>query len=309
MFDICNLDLIYNREYEYSLPRSILEGYLSGKAFDYNTEYTKEELDALKRDVNEIFQRIISTVVPQGKPLAIITAGAPGAGKTTLLKEDLKGKERQFAYVDPDDVCLKQMTSTYVADITKDSSVEGRKAAYKKWRPGSNAAAQLIMAHLVKQKISFYFGATSTHPSTGKLFAFLNSQGYNIRLLHVSAPDDVRWKSVLERDKTFIQTTEEDVRQKGELLPQRIRDTYLKYSRQIDFYYRDQVNAKAVKTATWSKNDDGSCHLRIIDIGVYSRIKDLHDQALKPSLLNALLPSLAWENTVEEGVTKALDCI
>ena len=50
------------------------------------------------------------------------------------------------------------------------------------------------------------------------------------------APDDVRWACVKQRDKTFAQTTEQDVIEKGLLLPQRINDMFLAYADRIDFY-------------------------------------------------------------------------
>jgi hypothetical protein len=54
-------------------------------------------------------------------------------------------------------------------------------------------------------------------------------------LIHVSAPDDVRWGSIQERDKTFVQTTEQDIKEKWLLLPQRINDTFLKYADRLSF--------------------------------------------------------------------------
>lgn len=87
--DVCKLSLIYNENYQYSLPQKVLESFLSGKAFDNSEAYTKEEAERLRKDINEIYQSIMA-----GKPdrtqLAIITAGAPGAGKTIKLRQDLE---------------------------------------------------------------------------------------------------------------------------------------------------------------------------------------------------------------------------
>lgn len=46
-----------------------------------------------------------------------------------------------------------------------------------------------------------------------------------------------------------VQTTEQDVREKGLLLSQRINDTFLKYVDEIKFYYRDGVKQDAVLAA------------------------------------------------------------
>jgi len=306
--DVCQLDHIYNEKFTFSLPRSILEGYLSGVAFDNKVPYNPAEMASLQEDINEIYQNIVaadplkkSHIRPE--PLAVITAGAPGAGKTTLLEADLKNQEaiyaRRFSYTDPDAVCLKQQRRTYQFDIGKDTSPAARFAAYNKWRPASNAANQLILANLIREKYFFYFGTTATSPTTGKFLEFLKAQGYMIRILHITAPDEVRVKSIQERDKTFIQTTPEDITEKGKLLPQRISDTYLKYADRIEFYYRGGVDEKAQLAATWTRNEKGAEKLgllEILDPSTYEEIKKIHNTTVKA--LNRL--DLKWEDTVEK---------
>lgn len=114
----------------------------------------------------------------------------------------------------------------------------------------------------------------------------------------MSAPDDVRWGSIQERDKTFVQTTEQDVREKGTMLPQRINDTFLQYADEIDFCFRDAVDGDAVLSAKWLRNEQGDTSqgtLEIVDEERYNQIKSIHNQALEK--LN--MPDLKWEDTVE----------
>jgi len=299
--DVCNLNRIYNESYQYSLPQKNLESYLSGQAFDNPEVYTSEESERLRSDINEIYQSILATK-PSRENLAVITAGAPGAGKTVKLRKDLEAnasKGKNYAYICPDDICLKNQTSTYIADIARsDESMAARQNAYDKWRPGSMAATHLILGNLIREKFAFYYGSTSSGPSTGILFKFLKTQGYTIRLIHVSAPDDVRLDSVQERDKTFVHTTEQDIKEKGLLLPQRINDTFLKYADEIEFYYRDDVKQDAELAARWLRNEGVSeCAgtLQILDPKQYEGIKSVHNAAV--DVLN--LPELLWEVTVE----------
>ncbi len=301
--NVCNLDLIYNSHYQYSLPQNVLEGFLSGKAFDNSENYTFEESEKLREDINELYQQIISAN-PAKENIAIMTAGAPGAGKTTKLRQDLEINALQgkhYAYICPDDVCLKNQTRTYKAEIeSSDSSKLVRQNAYNKWRPGSNAATHLILGNLIREKCAFYFGTTSSGPATGNFFEFLKAQGYLIRLIYVSAPDDVRWGSIQERDKTFVQTTEQDVIEKGLLLPQRINDTFLKHADEIEFYYRDGVKQDAIIAAKWlrnEKNQETLGTLQIIAPDQYERIKTIHNEAAK----TLSRPDLFWESTVEKS--------
>ncbi|MBA2367829.1 MAG: zeta toxin family protein [Candidatus Protochlamydia sp.] len=299
----CNLDLIYNSVYKYSLPKNVLEGFLSGKAFDNKENYTEEESENLSKDINELYQQIISTN-PAKEKKAIITAGAPGAGKTVNLRQDLETNAlhgKHYAYICPDDVCLQSQTRTYRADLEKNNnSMEARQNAYNKWRPGSNAATHLILGNIIRENYAFYFGSTSSGPATGKFFEFLKAQGYRIKLIHVSAPDEVRWGSIQERDKTFVQTTEQDVREKGLLLPQRINDTFLKYADEIEFYYRDGVKQDAILAAKWLRNEESQEYLGTLEIVApeqYQRIKTIHNEAAK--ILTR--PDLYWESTVEKS--------
>ncbi len=303
--DVCEMGPIYDEAagYKYSLPQSVLEGFLSGKAFDHPKVYSADESVRLHDDINEIYQAILARG-PEKDNLAVMTAGAPGSGKTFMMRQILaesRSVGTDYAYVCPDDVCLKSQSRTYGADIVSSGdSKEARLAAYNKWRPGSNAATHLILGNLIREKFAFYFGTTSTGPATGKFFDFLKKQGYQIKLIHISAPDDVRWASIQERDKTFIQTTETDVCEKGLLLPQRIMDTYLAYADAIDFYYRDGVHADAELSAIWTRNIDCTealGTLQIVSSPKYEQIKAIHNAATEV----LFRPELQWELTVEKN--------
>jgi hypothetical protein len=294
--DVCDTRFIYDKAgYEYSLPKPILEGFLSGKAFDNPREYTADESFRLKADISEIYQKIMS-VDPEHNREAIITAGAPGAGKTVLLHQDLERNAvlgRKFAYICPDDVCLRGQTRTYLNDISKGAEP---KAAYNYWRPGSNAANHLCLANVIRDGLAFYFGTTASGPATSKFFDFLKKQSYHIKLLHVTAPPSVCWESISERDKSFVQTTAQDVREKALLLPQRIND-FLALP-EIDFYYRDAVFANAKLAATWVQNASASEKrgtLKIVSPELYESVKRVHNEAV--AVLNK--PELRWEATVE----------
>jgi predicted ABC-type ATPase len=300
-YDVCNLDLIYNNDYTYSLPRKDLASYLSGKAFGRPEDYSELENANLCDDIHKIFQDILSKS-PSKEKVAIMTAGAPGSGKTIKMRQDIQEQEaagKNFAYICPDDICLQNMEKTYKPEVdNSDGSQKARLAAYNKWRPGSNAATHLILGNLIRENYGFYFGTTSTGPFTWKFLDFLKKQGYQIRLIYVSAPDDIRWKSLEERDKTFIQTTRADIIEKGEFLPQRINDTFLKYADQIDFCFRDEVQQDAKLVAKWVRNEDTSEKLgtlEIIDQTGYDQIKTIHNTAA-----DALKrPDLNWETSLE----------
>jgi hypothetical protein len=297
-YDVCDVNRLYDKdhEFEFSLPRNILEAYLSGKAFDNLEIYTEVEARQLRQDIHAIFKKVIAAD-PVKEKIAVITAGAPGSGKTYKMRQDLQGKKS--VYIDPDDVCLKDgMKETYLADIAKgDQSKEVRFAAYNKWRPGSNAACQLILGNLIRDGFAFHYGTTATGAQTGRFFAFLKAHGYQIRVIHVTAPDAVRWASIQERDKTFVQTTEQDTKVKGDLLPQRINDTYLAFADEIEFCYRGSVKEEAILSAKWTRNHEGGKGvLKVLDLKRYDMIKKIHNTVAE----RLERPDLNWKTAVEE---------
>ncbi len=312
--NICDLNEIYSK-IAYTLPRETLESYLDGKAFDNKTSYSPEKRAALERDIINIFDRQSY----RAKLLhAVISNGAPGCGKTVLMCADLQktkdSGELGFSYTDPDDVCLKGMTETYQAELQEAlsslnaqefESQAARMAAeksvrvelYNRWRPGSNAANHIILAHLIMNQFAFYFGTTATGPQTHLFLKLLKDTGYHLRHLHLTASDEVRWGSVQERDKTFVQTTEVDIREKGKLFPQRIADTYMKYADVIEFYHRAKVDQTAVLGATWVRNgqtENGK--LTIHNPEAYAQIKTVHDVACEALGRKDIL----WKDAVEK---------
>lgn len=261
-FDPCDRSLIYSSkegEFCFCVHPDVMDRLYRGNYFGQTTTYTPEETERLYDDIRSLYNQVLFEKGCTEK-VAVMTAGAPGAGKTTLMRRVLAQDPRNISYVCADDICLKGMDKTYLSELKQatdklpqgrslDKLIEVRQKLYNKWRPASNAALQTILAHLIRQNHGFYFGTTSSSPTTEKFFRFLKSKDYKIHLLHVTAPDDVRWKSIQERDKVFVQTTERDIKDKGMLVPQRITDSYLKFADRIDFYYRSGVHEKAVLAA------------------------------------------------------------
>jgi predicted ABC-type ATPase len=294
--DFFDMNAIYNEEYSYSLPRKVLEGFGKGLGFPDNTvEYTQEEIGALQFDAMEIWSRIQSRKLENSKKI-ILTAGAPGVGKTTLMRGMWENSESNLAYICPDDVCLKEMDRTYGAMVAQDSSPACLRSAYNKWRAASNFAHHLITAHLVKQHASFYFGTTASGDKTCLFLDFLKKNGYTIEILHVSAPDQVRFDSIAKRDKVFVQTSDQDVLNKQLMVHERIQDTFLKYADRIDFYFRDGVDNKALLAATWIRQGEGKGVLQVCDQKAYEEMKNLHDKVCE----GMKKPELKWSNTVEK---------
>jgi predicted ABC-type ATPase len=289
--DLFNMDTIYNDKFSYSLPRSALESWGKGLGFpDNKVEYTAAEIEDLKFDIMQIWNRIQSRKLAETKEV-ILTAGAPGVGKTLLVRE-MWENDPEAAYICPDDVCLKEMEKTYRAMVAKDPSPEGMKAAYNKWRAASNYAHHIITANLIRLNQSFYFGTTASGDKTYLFLDFLKKNGYSITILYVSAPDQVRFDSIAKRDKVFIQTTDQDVLNKQLMVHERVQDTFVKYANRIDFYFRTAVNEAPKLASTWIKNDSKG-QLQVVNPAVYAEMTKLHDKVCD----GMKKPEHHWANT------------
>lgn len=264
-------------------------------------DYTDEEISRLYVDIKNIYDAIIAKNPIQDR-LAVITAGAPGSGKTFKLWQELGGELKRgktYAYMCAEDVCLRGLTTTYIADIEAGGKSKSAVAtAHQKWRLAADRATELILMHLIKLNYAFYLGSTSTAPQTTVFFQLLKDSGYTIKLIHISASGAVRRASIEKKDEYFVQTAESRVTEEALLLPQRINDTFLEFADQIEFHLREDVSADPVLAARWSKNGDSSSFagtLQIVNATRYEKIKAIHNAAV--FVLDR--PELQWEATIE----------
>lgn len=264
---------VISQTIHYYLPRSIKP------QLSYYVSY-------VSRLIFSLLQSAGFFTAPKEKAI-LLTAGARGAGKTVLLESFIAKHNITAPYIDPDAVFLKRMMkNTYQAELDRLLKEEGadepriRKEMYDKWRPASNFLTHIWQAYLINEKSSFIFGTTASSPMMGKTLKYYQEKGYKISILHISAPDQVRWDSIKLRDKIFVQTTEEDIREKAKLVPLNI-NTYLDFADNIEFYYRDKADGEAIHTASWSR-------------GKKTEIENEEKYGAMVALHNELAPSIPW---------------
>ena len=310
----------------YPTPRVHVEAFFDGKAFDHKFSYTPEVRTAIEADAQAIWDRMASSMKRSSQPTLTVSAGPPGTGKTTEIRKQYQDEGKLAGYICPDDVCLKEMPLTYKVVLEQRkaafaaqtfSSFEERaaeqkqleklesaepakiydKLMYDTLRPASNAITHAILSKLFREKFDIYYGTTSASPFTYLTYKYAKGLGYKVKVLHFNASDEVRWKSIQARNDTFVQTSEEDIIQKGDLVPQRIKDTFLDWANEIDFYYRDEVKSSATLAATWVKGAESeNPTLAIQDKQRYEAIKKVHNAVCE----RLQRPDILWETAVEK---------
>lgn len=295
----------------YPVPKEMIRHWLFGYGFDNKNPYNEEELSRVYQDLEEIAQiRFMQPLRKSKTPIAVLTAGAPGSGKTIVLENHWKNQEHQtnvaIAYNDPDARVLRYMEHTWAQDIkATHNTIDSRKNAYTKWRPASNAIAQILQAYILKHKVDFYFGTTSSSDKAKYLYKYLKDLGYYIKVLHVTAPDEVRIASIHKRDKEFVQTSDQDIVNKAIDLAKRINDTFCAYANEIIFYYRDQVEEKAKPVAIWKRISYGKETFQILDQDGFEAVKQIHNQKCLQMQTDSKceVDSLLLENAIESSKT------
>lgn len=219
----------------------------------------------------------------ESQKTVILTGGAPGAGKTLLLERIMKENTQPLPYLDPDAVFLKNlMKKTYQADLEKALEAAGddegkikqaRQEMYDKWRCASNYLTHYWIAFFIGQNKSFYFGTTASSPQMKDTFDYYKKRNYNIDLIYIAAPDQVRFDSITLRDKKFVQTTLEDIIEKGKMVWDRFTDTFLKATT-MSLYFRDKADGEAFHVADWSQINP----FKVLDQTHYSALIELQKE-------------------------------
>lgn len=272
MLDIFNFSEIYNEQAQYHIEKKQIEEWLVGEGFDNSEFYSIADQENLRRDIMDMVDDI---VIPDEIKMSpnrftnnlrfLLTAGAPGAGKTTVLRAEIERRKSLgefYCYVCPDDVCLKNMHATFCSmrsvlnASAPDDALHTAKRCYNKWRPGSNAAAHLLSAHLLRGRFPVAFGTTSTSSLTSRSFSHVKKLGYKIEVLFVVAPDAVRNDSIKVRNRRFYQSTEKDNQEKALFLIDRVKDSFVPYADEIHFYWRESFDQGAILAASWKRKGE-----------------------------------------------------
>ncbi len=216
-------------------------------------DYSAEEKELIAQDLAVVRSLCLPSQPqqPLSKPQYIATAGAPGSRKTTILERFLSQRPQteHIAYIDPDQRALKFMVHTYLsqslsARVVAEQPLYGNavKAAYEKWRGGSNFIALTLLEEAFASRRSVAYGTTSTGEHTPKFLANVKAAGYEVTLLLCSCEDPFRQKAVQYRneEQKFYQSTPEDALANGKLFPQRMA-AYFAYADVLQLFWSDDL--------------------------------------------------------------------
>lgn len=237
------------------------------------SEYSDSDKERVEADLQTISKLVLGNVPSEANPVYLATAGAPGAHKTTILETVLKEDPRfsQMAYIDPDARALRFMIHSYLSqslnfyEISKAGDFQSaQKSAYTHWRTASNYIANSLLETALSRDLKIAHGTTLTGDKVPVLLSKIKAAHYKTVLLLCHAPDEVRVEAAKHRAKVmaFYQSTEEDIREKGQLFLQRI-PTYFEFADELHIYWTGTL-FHSVKAAEIISGD-----LKILDPTAY----------------------------------------
>jgi hypothetical protein len=235
------------------VPNEIVDGFL--------TSYSPEEKVAIGKDYKNIRELCLSQADKEQKKLIYVaTAGGPGASKSTILETYLHDNSG-FVYVDPDQRALRFMINTYLQNtncyaISKNASyLQLLEDAYSKWQGASNYIANSILNEAYSKDLAIAHGITSTSKQMGSFYEKLKKRGYKIILLLCVSPEKNRLEAAVHREKEqcFIQSTREDLIQKGQMFFENF-PIYFKYADEIKFFWIEDFSQGWIEVGSYSKS-------------------------------------------------------
>jgi len=274
------------------IPQSVISGWMGqyGPGSELEKKYPDIDLgkiiDLMSKDrtiVREIcFGESEPGLEPTKNKIYLATAGAPCAGKSTVLEQMIHfdNRYKNLVKVDPDRWAMLFMLHTYANYMMSPRMVANAKSyqeaqvkAYDICRPASNIISLEIMNDAVENGLSVAHGTTLTSPHVAGLLKNLKEKGYQIHLLICMASDETRSSAANHRctAQGYYQSTPEDVREKGILLPQRMQ-TYFEYADELAFFWRKGANENAILAAQIKEQK-----FAIIDQEAYQAIVNHHD--------------------------------
>jgi predicted ABC-type ATPase len=270
------------------IPQSVISGWMTqyNSGSELEKKYPDIDLgkiiDLMSKDRPIVRQICFEESAPAKNKIYLATAGAPCAGKSTVLEQMMHfdGRYRKLVKVDPDRWAMLFMLYTYVNYMMSPRMIASAKnyqdaqiKAYDVCRPASNIISLEIMNDAIENGYSVAHGTTLTSPHIAGLLQSLKNQGYEVHLLVCMASDETRASAANHRctAQGYYQSTPEDVREKGILLPQRMQ-TYFEYADELGFFWRKGANENATLAAQIKGQK-----FEIVDHEAYQALVNYHD--------------------------------
>lgn len=222
------------------------------------------DLVSRDRDITRDFAFANALKPVDRNPIYLATAGAPLAGKSTELDRTVMDEDGDYyncVKIDPDMWTMKMMIHSYQGYLMSQGMIAEAKTfkaaqikAYDLCRPASNYYSLKWMNEAAENGYDIAHGTTMTSPHVGGLMDSIKNKGYDVHLIVLAAPDDIRGQASSYRQETQAnyQSTPEDVISKGAAFHERM-PTYFDKADKLSLRWRNAVQGDAVVAAIYDK--------------------------------------------------------
>ena len=231
---------------------------------------------------------------------AVLTAGAIGSGKSYLVRSILEQEAclgKNYIYICPDEIFAEQMRGLYPSEQKDEKPIQ------KKWLPLAHFISRVLVRLAVENRKSLFYQTTSLEKESEDLTQFIKRKAYQMKLIHLTTPDHIRWQSVKNRVFSF-NPDEREVHETGKIMPTRL-PLFMKEFDVIDFYFREDLETRAQLAAIWYQEEGlqvTEAKYLITDFNSYLGIKKNHDEAVDDLMKqDPLAKRLKWEALFEKS--------
>lgn len=244
----------------------------------FSSTHTVDQQARAIQDIESIFQNFLTSNYIKAME-ATLVIGPKGSGKTWFSTYEVESKAAwgsNLVYLSSDYLCHNAFKNTFLKDKEKQSH-----EALLFWKPLGDLIVKFLQKEALMNKCSIVVEADPTDPSLELMLRTVKAYCYSIKVIHLTAPEDIRRKCL---DEPLSKEEDEKFYEGAQLFSSNTTSSYLEAADEVEFYLRNRLDTKPMLAATWVKSKSskpvkGTLH--VFDESLLNGISRVHDLSLR----------------------------
>jgi hypothetical protein len=259
-----------------ALPTAIFSNSKQLCLQEYSKAFSLQDSQVNKQgmqDIENIFHAFTIADFVKNKE-ATVVVGPKGSGKTWFAQYEVERRAcwgSLHAFLSSE--YIHQVASRYDREKPIDVS-------YREWIPLGDLILKFLQQAAIETGCSIVAEKDATDPSLPILLQALKEQEYAIKIIHLTAPEDIRFKAF---EKALTAEENQQFYEGAELFASKLSQGYLSTADEVEFYLRNRLDAKPEIAGCWIKTASHPLHgdLKVFDVSKMASIARVQNLALK----------------------------
>ena len=254
--------------------QSCIEQYIK----TFSSSHTADQQQNAIKDIQAIFDNFLAADFSKAME-ATLVIGPKGAGKTlfsTYAQEKHASWGSRHVYLSSDHLCQHLLKNTCLNEPCKQPL-----EAWRVWKPLADHITQFLQKEALAHRCSILAEADPTDPFLSLLLKALKEHSYAVKIILLTAPEDIRRKSFKEP----LSAREDDrFYEQAQAFSLHTTSLYLEAADEVEFYLRNRLDTKPSLAATWVKSDfrlQSQGSLYVFDESLFEATCRVHDLTLQ----------------------------